>query len=325
MTAGDARRRVRRGLTAAVLVLVAGSQLGWSCTETCEQPYRPIASRWQPSGGEGAGVWVGEWPVTGDRRDFRVPELDTDGDGITDTRTASADETTLTIGRSSGDLVLTAPAPLATAEITSADVDGDGRSDVVVRVAGETTWRIVPGTTPDGTYAFADFAAPFAALPDGTYLRPDVVGDVDGDGRDDFVGQTYVAGAPHNLVWLAADLDLTPGSPPAAPAHDLEGQLAGVVLLDGRNALGLLTRDASPEQQSLDATLWLPEVTFRFTTEGSDLPRFGPSGGYTHLVQDGDQAWLILDQGGRGGDQEWAFDLTDLCAGSPALPALRPG
>ena len=84
MTAGDARRRVRRGLTAAVLVLGAGSQLGWSCTETCEQPYRPIASRWRPSGGEGAGVWVGEWPVTGDRRDYTVPELDTDGDGITD-------------------------------------------------------------------------------------------------------------------------------------------------------------------------------------------------------------------------------------------------
>lgn len=55
----------------------------------------------------------------------------------------------------------------------------------------------------------------------------------------------------------------------------------------------------------------------RFTTEGSDLPRFGPSGGNTHLVRDGDQTWLILSQGGRGGYQEWAFDLTDLCAGSP--------
>src|SRR5215203_4482662 len=124
MTARDARRRGRRGVTAVVLVLAAGSQLGWSCTETCEQPYRAIASRWQPSGGEGAGVWVGEWPVTGARRDYTTPPLDTDGDGVTDTRTASADETTFTIGRSSGDLVLAAPAPIATAEAIWGDVDG---------------------------------------------------------------------------------------------------------------------------------------------------------------------------------------------------------
>jgi hypothetical protein len=70
----------------------------------------------------------------------------------------------------------------------------------------------------------------------------------------------------------------------------------------------------------LDLTLWVPEGGVRFTAEGSEPNVMHPCS-YADIVDDGDATWLVLTTLSPGGDQMWAWDLGDLCAGSPLAPA----
>lgn len=322
----DVTRRVRRGLVTVLVVIGAGSQLGWSCEAVCEQPHRPVGTEFRPLGGEP----VGDWPVTGEVRPAVRPVLDTDGDGVVDDQALSADDRRLTIGRASGDLVLTVPeghriGNAFAVTVTNGDLDGDGRSDVVLDVIdvaeGTRAADVVAGATPDGTHAVADVAARlFATRPGQQAAAPQVVGDVDADGRDDVVGQVYVDGStPRLLVWLGADVDITPGAGAEAASYDLAGRLASVVGLAGRNALGLDTGSPTPEHPHLEVSLWVPDTALRFTTAGSEPLRVMPAS-FAQVVEDGDRTWLVLEASDRGGVQRWAFDLDDLCAWA-ATPA----
>ena len=315
----DLTRRVRRGLTTVLVVVTAGGQLGSSCEAACEQPYRPVGTDFTPNGDEPP---VGDWPVSGSVREPVRPVLDTDGDGAVDRQALSADERRLTIGRASGDLVLTVPEGHRVGNafadtVTNGDLDGDGRSDVVLDVVddatGTRTANVVAGATPDGTHAVADVAArPFATPPG--QLAPEVVGDLDADGRDDVVNQVFVDGAtPRVLVWPGADVDVTPGAGAVAASYDLAGRLASVVGLEGRNALGLDTGSQAWDQAHLEVSLWVPDTSLRFTTEGSAPLRVVPAA-YPQVVQGGGQSWLVVMASDRSGVQRWAFDLDDLCA-----------
>jgi hypothetical protein len=317
------RRRRRRGLGTVVLVLGAGSQLGWSCEAGCEQPYRPVGTQYRHVGADP----VGDWPVTGELRPPVLPAFDTDGDGVTDTQSLSADERALTIGRSSGDLVLTVPEPFRiipfAAMTADGDLDGDDRADLIVSVRdslGDLSHHVVPGATPAGSHALLDgFASPFAGTEDIVQLQ--VIGDLDGDGRDDVVAEEYVGGVtPRTLVWLAADVPVAPGSPPVPASRDLPTGLAGVVGLEGRNALLLQEEEEFPTDV-VRVSLWLPEAELRFTTEGSEPLRVMPSA-YAEVYQDEDQSWLVLTASTRDATQVWAFDLDDLCAGAPDIDGV---
>lgn len=330
---------MRRGALAAVLALFVGGAAGAGCEPACEGPYRSAGGDERPLGGPVTGTW----PATGTPRPPVVMPLDTDGDGAEDGAEISEDRRTLTLHRTSGDLVLTVPEPaLIWTDLPqlmpAGDLDGDGRADLQLRVWARppehasdqppATTYLVGGATPDGTHALAAVGStPFAdPANDGPTATP--AGDVDGDGRDDLVlASPLVSDLP---VWFGADLPLTPGSTAPVPPslHAPAGTLVGAVRLHGREALVIVTRATAPEQPSHDLQLWVPEGGLPFTTagEGPDatvLPvGIGHGPGHAAIVDDGDDSWLTLSLENRSLRQRWAWDLDDWCAATPPAGAV---
>jgi hypothetical protein len=326
---------VRRGLLAVGLALGAGSQLGFSCQATCSGPYQPV-------GGDEESIGVpptGEWPVpdTAVARPLVAPRFDTDGDGTDDTTDATDDGRSLVVHRSSGDLVLTVPAPqLVWTDIPSflaaGDVDGDGRTDLTVIVAAqpfENAVYLVSGATPDGTHPVADVGATLLPLGDVRVTEP--VGDIDGDGRDDLAALTIPGEIPEDTwVWRGADLTLTPGGTEPAPSlHPPVGAYLGAVALDGRDALVIATHRADDAGPFHEILVWVPEGGISFTTAGAGpIATVQPIGLGTAPAQfavlddagedgTGHDVWLTARLQNRSTTQRWAWDLDDLCANTP--------
>jgi hypothetical protein len=323
-----------------LLVLGAGSQLGFSCEPACEQPYRAVGVRSDLYGDEEPPYE--DWPVTGTARPPVGGVLDSDGDGVADTIEPTGSGEPLVVHRSSGDLVLTAPAGstvawTSEATVDGGDLDGDGRDEVLVATlvvtpdggaTGPYGLYVVPGATPDGTHAVDQVgAAPFGTDPDRS-VAVQTAGDVDGDGRDDLVEDYSDDTTQEARVWLSTALDLTPGSggpgtTPPPPSYVAAGRLFSPVPLAGRDALLLVTLFGATEQQ---VTLWLPGGALTFTTEGPGVPATVPATGErAEVVEDGNQAWLVAHFDYRSGSQSWAWDLDDLCAGAPAAAEAALG
>lgn len=322
-------RRARRGAVTVLVLLGGGSQLA-ACEGACEQPFRAVGVRSdllyddQP-------VYE-DWPVTGTARPPVGGPLDTDGDGVADTIEPTGTGSPLVVHRASGDLVLAPPAGATVAwtseELVDAgDLDGDGRDDLLVPtlvvepdggVSGPYGLYVVSGATPDGVHSVDEVgAAPWGVAPD-RYIGVRAGGDLDGDGRDDLVEDYSDDDTQEVRVWFSEDLELTPGSggpgTAAPPAHVVDGRLFSAVPLEGRDALLLVTLFGATEQQ---VALWSPGGAVTFTTEGPGIPAVVPAtGNRAEVVEDGDQAWLVAHFSYRNGNQSWAWDLDDLCAGA---------
>ena len=298
-----------------VLTLGAVGQVGIACESPCEQPFRPVAAEDVPNGGP----FVEPWPVTGTPRPPVERHLDTDGDGVTDTAELT-DGQTLVVHRSTGDLVLTVPAPVvirndpAYSPVTVGDLDGDGRSEVVVATGNYDSTYVVSGATPDGSHAVADVGArPWAA---GSMLAARPVGDVDGDGHDDLAAvEIDTLAGTH--VWSGADVVLTPGTASTAPpTWQPPGRFEWPVPLDGRDAIALQSVDGSTSDTQI--LLWLPEVTLRFTTEAEGVTAGGMLYVFPQVIGQGDDTWMTVTYTYRTIAQRWAWDLDDPCAGTGA-------
>lgn len=326
-------RRARLGAMIVLPLLGGGSQLA-ACESACEQPYRAVGVR--------SDLFYDDlppyedWPVTGTARPPVGGAPDTDGDGVADTIEPTGTGSPLVVHRASGDLVLAAPAGATVAwtseELVNAgDLDGDGRDDLLVptlvvqpdgSASGPYGLYVVPGATPDGAHWVDEVgAAPWGADPD-RYPGVRAGGDLDGDGRGDLVEDYYDEDTQEVRVWFSDDLDLTPGSAapgtPVPPAHVVDGRLFSPVPLQGRDALLLVTLFGNTEQQ---VTLWLPDGAITFTTDGPGVPATVPAtGNRAEVVEDGDQTWLVAHFTYRSGNQSWAWDLDELCAGAPEDP-----
>jgi hypothetical protein len=179
----------------------------------------------------------------------------------------------------------------------------------------------VPGATPDGTHSVDEVgAAPWGVAPD-RHIGVRAGGDLDGDGRGDLVEDYYDDDTQEVRVWFPDDLDLTPGSggpgTAAPPSHVVDGRLFSPVPLESHDALLLVTLFGATEQQ---VTLWSPAEANTFTTEGPGIPAIVPAtGNRAEVVEDGDQIWLVAQFSYRSGNQSWAWDLDDLCAGADEI------
>jgi hypothetical protein len=339
-TRGGGRRR--RGLVSGAIVLVAASQLAFSCQRPpgCEMPFSPVGGDQDRIGQEPSGVWP--VPASATYRPIPPGPLDTDGDGVADTSASEDEGRSLVIHRSSGNLTLTVDAPATIGSdypegLRAGDVDGDGRGDLLVALQTrpseyatdrpDVIYHLVSGATPNGVHLLSEVAALLVpATADHPFLVP--LGDVDGDGRGELANVQFASETrPEETwtIWRGAELDLTPGAhqpQPSLPPPD--GQLIGPVALDGRSALAV--NQGQNDDRSYDILLWLPEGGLTFTT-GGVLPvtQTSPIGGGTvpgqiRVADDGRDRWLVASFADRGGGQRWAWDLDHLCANTPPAP-----
>lgn len=297
----------------ALVLVTAVGLVGSGCRPRCQPPYRAVAG--QQVHPEPAG----SWPVTGTPVPWG-PELDTDGDGTTDTFELSDDLSELVVHRSSGDLTLTVEPPeqLWTNDPGMAnlgDLDGDGRTDLGMTVGGGDASRhvVVRGALADGTYDVNAVGVSTLPMTGEDQPWPHSAGDVDADGRSDVMVVTRSSTA----VWSGADLDLVPPAATVPPAYELDrpASQAPVPLSPPRTSLVLLEESVIDGETVVTVTLWSPDDELAFTTEDGEVPVTAPIYfTWAAIVEDGDQRWLTLDMGARELHERWAWDLDDLCA-----------
>lgn len=312
----------RRLVTVGLVVVAVGAVSG--CEPECEPPYQAVAGQ---TFNQGQPPPTTPWPVGGTARPSVVPVLDTDGDGVADTSEMLDDGHRIVIHRAAGDLDLRVPAPgfMVAGEpdnIAVGDLDGDGRSEALLTVYGLDSPHpqgrvpyVVPGTTPSGPHDLAAVAA--TPLPSAWIFGLVPVGDLDADGADDVASpviddpsQPFPDGVG---VWWGGDISTTQQDSDLVVA----GELQTVVSLGAQSALTLITsRPSGPDDTGFELTLWVPDGSIRFTSDGVDTDVYVPIFGQVRIHDDGDQLWLTAESEYRTVRQRWAWDLDHLCAGA---------
>lgn len=288
----------------ALLPTTAGGQ-----TETCDQPYAPVAAG-------GRNVVDGEFGEEIPALDAALVSrslvvtngFDSDGDGVDDT---VADEPGggLRITRGDGDLVLTTDGPARAYRV--GDVDGDGRDEIAVLHGGfQGGTYLIPGTTAAGTTTptaagirMPGETDPLTYLDDGSGRLIAHIGEITSaadDRTDVFDAATVLAlGAGGDAAGLTPEQSV-PGT--LQIVADLGGEL---VLLVGRT----LGSPARVEVTLVDGT-----TLTRLTTAPERLEQNAVAPYGSLSVLDGpDGTFVRLDQSSRAGGASYLWSLDDPC------------
>jgi hypothetical protein len=308
-------------VASGLVVVAVGAVSG--CEPVCDPPYRAVAGQ---TFEQGQPPPTTPWPVGGTERPPVAPVLDTDGDGVADTSEMLDDGHRIVIHRAAGDLELRVPEPGFMvagdpANLAVGDLDGDGRSEALLNVYGLDNPHpqgrvpyVVPGTTAGGSHDLATVAT--TPLPGSWVWGIVAAGDLDADGDDDVVSPQFAddpgAPGPDGVgIWWGGDI----GSTQTDADDFVAGELQTIVPLDARSALTLITgRPTEPGDTGFELTLWVPEGSMRFTSDGAGTDVYAPLYAQVRVHDDGDQLWLTAEIEYRSVRQRWAWDMDDLCA-----------